>query len=562
MKYEVNNEDTLLELAYQYENISFDIFDTLIMRKTLFPEDVFQIIEKKVCGKSVRFATFRKRAILENDTPNPNIYEIYEKYAELTGISADVNKEILNLELDIEKAVLIKRESTCRLLHELKKKGKKVYLITDMYLPKSFIEKVLYSLGITEYDDIFVSCEYRTLKCEELFKKYKEKYPDGSYLHIGDNMYSDIQCAENNGIDSLHIDSAITRFRNSEYAPLEQMAAGITERTILGMFISKLYNSPLGELEIYNMNILAELFVAPIAYGMVNRLFQVQKKEKFDKVLFAARDGFILKEIYELCGGNNGIYFYTSRKAVTITDIDTDHKMLWLANLGFEYKDADILSKVFLLEKNNEYNDKMSLNDNILKHRDEIIDRSKVLRQNYIKYIENKGINGGRYLFVDLVSSGTCQLYLDKIINGELEGFYLCKLNTIETAKNELHCYSVFPKCEIGDTKYAFYKEYFLLEIILTSLEPSLDYIDESGQPVFMAETRSDAERSNIKKIHESIKLYVRDLDGLCGHSDEADVMFIDKIFDIYIKKGSKCDINVRLKDDWMNRDVSINRLN
>ena len=204
----------------------------------------------------------------------------------------------------------------------------------------------------------------------------------------------------------------------------------------------------------------------------------------------------------------------------------------------------------------------MSLNDNILKHRDEIIDRSKVLRQNYIKYIENKGINGGRYLFVDLVSSGTCQLYLDKIINGELEGFYLCKLNTIETAKNELHCYSVFPKCEIGDTKYAFYKEYFLLESILTSLEPSLDYIDESGQPVFMVETRSDAERNNIKKIHESIKLYARDLDGLCGHSDEADVMFIDKIFDIYIKKGSKCDINVRLKDDWMNRDVSINRLN
>lgn len=65
MKYEVNNEDTLLELAYQYDNISFDIFDTLIMRKTLFPEDVFQIIEKKVCGKSDRFATFRKEQFLK-----------------------------------------------------------------------------------------------------------------------------------------------------------------------------------------------------------------------------------------------------------------------------------------------------------------------------------------------------------------------------------------------------------------------------------------------------------------------------------------------------------------
>lgn len=60
MKYEVNNEDTLLELAYQYDNISFDIFDTLIMRKTLFPEDVISDYrEKGYGGKSDRFATFR-----------------------------------------------------------------------------------------------------------------------------------------------------------------------------------------------------------------------------------------------------------------------------------------------------------------------------------------------------------------------------------------------------------------------------------------------------------------------------------------------------------------------
>lgn len=562
MKYEVNSAEKLLELASRYDNISFDIFDTLIMRKTLFPEDVFQIVERKVCGKSEGFATFRRRAILENDTPNPNIYEIYRKYAELTGISDELMNVILKLELDTEKAVLIKRENMCSILHELKKKGKRVCLITDMYLPQCFIESVLNGLGITGYDDILVSCEYRTLKCEELFVRYKEKYSEGTYLHIGDNAYSDIECAEKNGMDCVHIDSAVSELRKSEYAVLEKDAEGITERTILGMFIAKLYNSPFGALDIYNIDSLSELFVAPIVFGMLSRLFDVQRTEKFDKVLFAARDGFLFKELYELCGGENGMYFYTSRKAVTITDIDTEHKMLWLANLGFAYRDEDILSKVFLLNENNEYDSNISLNDNLMRHKNEIMGMSKKMKSYYKKYIEDNEIKDGRYLFVDLVSSGTCQLYLGKMLEGELKGFYLCKLDTIEEDKNKLNCYSVFPKCEIGDTRYAFYREYFLLECILTSTEPSVDYIDEAGVPVFLPETRNDSELADIERLHGNIKAYVGELDYLCGHTDNVNVMFIDKLFEIYIGKENKCDINVRLKDDWMNRDVSIDRLN
>ena len=38
----------LINKIQDYEIISFDVFDTLIMRKTMFPVDVFDIISQKI----------------------------------------------------------------------------------------------------------------------------------------------------------------------------------------------------------------------------------------------------------------------------------------------------------------------------------------------------------------------------------------------------------------------------------------------------------------------------------------------------------------------------------
>lgn len=76
----------LIQAADAYDAVSFDIFDTLIMRRTLFPEDVFIIVEQKLKARGFLcdFAANRKRAVLENTIPNPNIYEIYNQFAEFT----------------------------------------------------------------------------------------------------------------------------------------------------------------------------------------------------------------------------------------------------------------------------------------------------------------------------------------------------------------------------------------------------------------------------------------------------------------------------------------------
>lgn len=131
MKHTVKNINEIIEISNEYDAISFDIFDTLIMRKTLLPEDVFIIVEQKLSsqGCSCDFVLNRKRAILENPTANPNIHEIYSLFAEFTGLSAPECQYIMQLELDIEREVLVSRKAVVEMLKYIYDMGKPVFLL-------------------------------------------------------------------------------------------------------------------------------------------------------------------------------------------------------------------------------------------------------------------------------------------------------------------------------------------------------------------------------------------------------------------------------------------------
>lgn len=563
MKFEPKNKEELMEIISKYDVVSFDIFDTLIMRKTLTPEDVFFIVQNKISNsiKGLDYVNNRRRAILENSIPNPNIYQIYDKFADLTGISAFQRQMLLELEIEVEKNTLICRDKMVEVLKETLNMGKKVYFITDMYLPTNIIADILAELGITDYNDIIVSCDYRTLKSEELFKRFKEKYPAASYLHIGDNLYSDIECAERNGLNCAVVESAICLLRRSEYCCLEERAKSITERNILGNFIAKMFNNPFCRVEKEKLKLrdMVALFISPIVYLMITDLKYNVSEGNYEKVLFASRDGYLIHKMYNLIKDDSmpeGIYFYTSRKAVTGLDLTDENKILWLANLPYSYSKDEILSKVFQVS-GGKYKEGDDYNDYILQYKDEITAKSKELKSNYECYIASAGLGGGKYLFVDLVSSGTCQMYLEKLICGQIEGYYLCKLKTTEEKKEKLKYHSLFQGTENAKHKSGFYRIYYLFEAILTSFEPSLKCFDAMGQPVFENEYRTEEELKLLGQIHEDILEYVKSMFYLCDEYEPKMAEFADSMIQIFLNQDIRMNEELRLVlvDDWMNTE-------
>ncbi len=557
----------LIQAADAYDAVSFDIFDTLIMRRTLFPEDVFIIVEQKLKARGFLcdFAANRKRAVLENTIPNPNIYEIYNQFAEFTGLSSQQCQEILALELEIEAKVLVRRNSVAEALKCIHQMGKPVFLITDMYLPGEMIREILSGLGITQYDDLLVSCDNRSLKAENLFSIYREKHPYGRYLHIGDNLLSDIACGEKNGMDVLYLPSAIHAFQERDTKNLLGLANTVYERNMLGFMLADLYNDPFAmpeerEWQIRDMALTA---IAPIVFCMLAKLKGIVEKGNYAGILFASRDGYLLKSLYEEIKGEEdpeAIYFYTSRRAVTNVNCEEEEQILWLANLPYACGPEKVPEKVFGLS-DVKYNAKETFNANILRYKQEIVQISGERKENYRRYLADTGVSRGTYLFVDLVSSGTCQMYLNRLTEGKLVGYYLCKLITDEQAKEDLDCFSLYQPVPVGDETYSFYKMYYLFESVLTSAEPSLDCFDSGGKPLFLPETRSEEEIELTESLQGSLTGYFRAMWYLCEGLREPNELYADRLVGYWREIARHSAIRVNLQDDWMGTNIQINEL-
>lgn len=199
--------DKIYKKIDKYEYVSFDIFDTLIKRDTLLPEDVFNIIEKESNIKNFKNKRVlaQKKARLNTDKEEITINEIYQCFE---GISKDEKDKLMRLELDIEKRVCKQNNDIYIIYQYCLKNNKKIYIISDMYLPLKTIKEILMENDYKDYDKLLLSSDLMcTKKSGDIFKKALENNNvlKGKIIHIGDHPLSDFINPRRYGIKSILI---------------------------------------------------------------------------------------------------------------------------------------------------------------------------------------------------------------------------------------------------------------------------------------------------------------------------------------------------------------------
>lgn len=231
----------LKELICLYDAISFDIFDTLVMRKVYFNYDIFHIVGEKYKQIVPNFFTARVTAERElSKTRYPYMEEIYDHIAKTLGLSDSLKTEIMNYEIEVERENIIPRDSVVDIFNYCKEIGKKVYIVSDMYMHQKDLEDIINKIGIVGYDKIFVSCEYDTSKPQHLFEEYKKEVNVNSYLHIGDSYACDIEPSAKVGIDSFRLMMSIERYEQDGQTPSQDYR----ERKQQAEYVATKYNSP------------------------------------------------------------------------------------------------------------------------------------------------------------------------------------------------------------------------------------------------------------------------------------------------------------------------------
>lgn len=410
--------DKLFRYLLKYDVISFDIFDTVVIRICNTPKDVFEIVSKEAELFGIyNFTKIRIKAqeLTEAEKGiSTNLKSIYKTIKKICGLTDEQIKKLQNLEVQTEAKLCIPNATIISLISDLKQHGKKILFTSDMYLDSNMINEIFASnkIGII-YDKLYISCEEKKSKAiGDLFDYIKKQFPCNKIIHVGDYWRSDIYSALKNGrIDAV-------------YYPLAGKYKGQYE-----LF----RKNSISEKENYIYKWAYKEF-APVLWNFCEWIYIEAKKNSISELLFLTREGAFIQKLFEIYNHDEKIstqVFYASRRSLLCasSDINWDwiKKTLGNASVAFLLKAFHLNNKKFKRETLSK-----NIKDwaEISEVKTDIENYSKSQRVFLLQYIDGliKGVK--RIGLVDVGWKGSSQYFLTKIFSKEkrdinIFGFYL-----------------------------------------------------------------------------------------------------------------------------------------
>jgi len=303
---------------------------------------------------------------------------------------------------------------------------------------------------------------------------------------------------------------------------------------------------------------LGYMFLGPLVFNyfiwLKNELYGI------DKILFNSREGYFLKEIYELFKNKydlpESVYFKTSRKISALSSFYTNQDVYDTFKLHrYSGTLSNLLSDRFGLSdiKNDKYIDSQIKIPNLNKYINEILESAKQTREEYGKYIKNVIGNSKNIMMIDSGFQGMTQYNLQKAFNLRCKGrYFIYKGNPLLDNVKGLYD---FEKSNLR--KNLIFFESIFIDSIGSYINIKNgnfinEYFNENLQ--FLNEKR---------KIILGIKSFVKDMFEFNIQSEEVSYIYSDYIFDLMCTKDfikNETFFDIFFHDNYYSRD-SIKKL-
>lgn len=539
-----NNKKLLQNKIRENDIISFDIFDTLIQRRVLGLEDIWNSVEEKIKINGINlsnFATLRRKAekLARKKKPVPSINDIYDILRNETGLSKREVAYIRDIEYECDMENIQPRREMVEILKWAINEGKDIFFTSDMYYSAEQIKKLLDKCGIPTEIDLLISSEEGVDKVSgNIYKLLRERAKNKKILHIGDNYEYDFLNPQKYGIDSFWVmnkydllcHSTISRFVDYEKVLEKDILSRMTEHFFENPFdICKSY----GKISI-NQYYDVALCILPITLKYMQ--FIIECAKEYDLLLFPSRDGFFIYNLYQWIKKEQKLniadakYFYTSRSGISSAVIyDTQTIETYCSKL-WKDKDQNIkrfLKNQFQIDVGDEMNasladalkkySKEDIEREILKYDKQIIRKSAINRRNYQKYLsENNIMQYKKIAVVDIVTHGTLLKGISDLLKKDIDliamgtsavpNEYIEDMSRVKSLYgnvNEESNHIFFPTSDLAEL-------HLILEILYSSREGQFVCFTENSHPEFLEGSEyNEALLLHVQKsLYEMVKEY------------------------------------------------------
>ncbi len=339
-------------LVKEADVVSFDLFDTLVVRSVARPVDAFRLAHELFNDRTphyltdevapVRFAAevaLREEAVAAGTSADAVTLEaIYRRTTDLAGLTPEMTSALAEAELAAERLLLRPVTGMVDLLQFSADEGKPVLVVSDTYLSRAFVEEVLDSIGVPTGYDLWLSSERQAAKADgSIWAQIVATYADRRILHFGDNLVGDVihprafqVTAEpvTNPARAYREGSGSTQALNGDWTfrhlEIDEFRLKNVHRSLVaGLAANQLSGEP-GPSAAYAVGYGA---FGPALLGFVQWLHRTATGHGRDHLYFLARDGQVMKRAYEAYWGEQALpasYLAASRRLLRMPAIGPD----------------------------------------------------------------------------------------------------------------------------------------------------------------------------------------------------------------------------------------------
>jgi hypothetical protein len=281
---------------------SFDIFDTLVARRCVYPHEIFLAVETKTDFHGfVEMRRMAERKISKNG--EYCIDDIYQAISDMFGINQVATSYLKAAELTEEFANLI------MIRQHIAEVRPGDLLISDAYLPRSFVERVVNEKCGLHLNPIYISSYGKANG--KAWKALTRSLHIAE--HIGDNMYADVEMPRRYGVLARH--TTVSQMTHEEEL-VENLGyralARATREARLALWRTDPQEQTLGLTQI-GLNF-------PLLFLTALSLIKTAKEKGWRHILVSSRDSFLILKLLNWLVLRLGLdirltYFFTSRIA-------------------------------------------------------------------------------------------------------------------------------------------------------------------------------------------------------------------------------------------------------
>ncbi|MGI6254824.1 MAG: HAD-IA family hydrolase [Acutalibacter sp.] len=297
-----------------FDVVSFDLFDTLLLRGVNRPEAAFSLVGAKLYFPDFQRlrveaeALARRRKSEAWGTGEVTLREIWEELFRLVSIPLE---EGMEAELQVERALCRGNPYFLPVVQALRREGKPLCLLSDMYLPGEFLQELAEKAGFGRFDKVLVSGEEGVSKGDGgLYDRLRREFPPSTrFAHVGDNPHSDGAMAQSRGFApffyrNVHTGGAACRTEDLSPVVGSLWQGMVNRRLRCGLGCSRLFEY-------------GYAYGGLFALGYCRFLRRWADDHGVDRLLFLSRDGEVLLQLYRQLYPEDPrpVYAYWSRLA-------------------------------------------------------------------------------------------------------------------------------------------------------------------------------------------------------------------------------------------------------